>query len=227
MAGSAGAVIQTATFSGVMTQGQDLTGEWLAAGTSLTGKAASVTFTFETDNSMSDGCAECVAYVTGGDLFDTPNPITSVLLDIEGHTLDLTHSYYGMFTEIAESGVAPGNPSLGAFSVQNRSTGNAYGGFYRRIDLSASTATPILVASLTTPLAIQAAPFAQASFQMSDTVAGQPLVSGYSQMVYGSFAITDIVIGNPVPEPATWALLIGGFGLAGTALRRRRIPALC
>ena len=27
---------------------------------------------------------------------------------------------------------------------------------------------------------------------------------------------------NPVPEPATWALMIGGFALAGSALRRRR-----
>lgn len=26
----------------------------------------------------------------------------------------------------------------------------------------------------------------------------------------------------PVPEPATWALMIGGFGMAGTMLRRRR-----
>ena len=25
-----------------------------------------------------------------------------------------------------------------------------------------------------------------------------------------------------IPEPTTWALMIGGFGLAGAALRRRR-----
>ena len=27
---------------------------------------------------------------------------------------------------------------------------------------------------------------------------------------------------GPIPEPSTWALMIGGFGLAGAALRRRR-----
>jgi hypothetical protein len=27
---------------------------------------------------------------------------------------------------------------------------------------------------------------------------------------------------SPTPEPAAWALMVGGFGLAGTAMRRRR-----
>ena len=30
---------------------------------------------------------------------------------------------------------------------------------------------------------------------------------------------------NPIPEPATWDLMIGGFVLTGAALRRRRTLA--
>jgi hypothetical protein len=29
---------------------------------------------------------------------------------------------------------------------------------------------------------------------------------------------------NPVPEPATWALMLGGFGVLGMAVRRQRKP---
>lgn len=64
--------------------------------------------------------------------------------------------------------------------------------------------------------------------------AGPTLFSGTDKapiFAPGTFALTGIVSGNStltisevaagVPEPTTWALMIGGFGLTGLALRRR------
>jgi hypothetical protein len=45
----------------------------------------------------------------------------------------------------------------------------------------------------------------------------------------GQFDITSITVGPAVPEPATWAVMIVGFGAVGYVLRRReslaRAPA--
>jgi hypothetical protein len=43
--------------------------------------------------------------------------------------------------------------------------------------------------------------------------------------VMGTLVVSGIGVTEPaaVPEPASWALMIGGFGLAGAALRRRSI----
>jgi len=47
-----------------------------------------------------------------------------------------------------------------------------------------------------------------------------------ASVVFGSsgdsFEFDNIAIVSVVPEPATWAMMITGFGLAGAALRRRR-----
>lgn len=37
-----------------------------------------------------------------------------------------------------------------------------------------------------------------------------------------SFALDNLTIGNAVPEPATWAMMILGLGMVGAAARRRR-----
>lgn len=40
-----------------------------------------------------------------------------------------------------------------------------------------------------------------------------------------TFSVDLLGGAGAVPEPATWALMIGGFGLAGAAMRRRRAMA--
>jgi hypothetical protein len=50
------------------------------------------------------------------------------------------------------------------------------------------------------------------------------------RILYSSYVGTatyrpDLSDAGAVPEPSTWALMIGGFGLAGAALRRRRALA--
>ena len=74
-----------------------------------------------------------------------------------------------------------------------------------------------------------------------------PLINGFGDVLYtgsptapvfktGSFQLTAFIPGVPgsgtltisaVPEPASWAMLIAGFGLTGAAMRRRKsaLPA--
>ncbi len=64
---------------------------------------------------------------------------------------------------------------------------------------------------------------------MSQYVAAAPgwATRGPVQTLYAdNGANQGFVIGSPAPEPASWALMIGGFGLAGAALRRRASRAL-
>ena len=44
----------------------------------------------------------------------------------------------------------------------------------------------------------------------------------YGAVVDAQFKLISEPISSAVPEPATWAMMIMGFGLAGTAIRRRR-----
>lgn len=46
--------------------------------------------------------------------------------------------------------------------------------------------------------------------------------AGTQEAVGDGFLSRNVALGAPVPEPASWALMIGGFGFAGAALRRRR-----
>lgn len=74
------------------------------------------------------------------------------------------------------------------------------------------------------------APFANlhANSALNGTVVAKELQAS-SGVKLAAFDGTDIGLAAPAPEPATWAMMITGFGLVGAALRRRerRIAHSC
>jgi hypothetical protein len=56
-------------------------------------------------------------------------------------------------------------------------------------------------------------------------LAGTYTLTRYGTGEIGTLVISD-VSGGAVPEPASWALMLGGFGLVGGAMRRRQRMAV-
>jgi hypothetical protein len=77
--------------------------------------------------------------------------------------------------------------------------------------------------------------FGPSTLRSSDLISELPSLDGFTHMfsyiVQNSSADYAVIVDGrnvemalaPVPEPATWAMLICGFGLAGAAARQRRI----
>lgn len=50
-----------------------------------------------------------------------------------------------------------------------------------------------------------------------------PQGNGVGLGFYGAATADNFAVGGAVPEPATWAMMIGGFALTGGMLRRRKV----
>ena len=70
----------------------------------------------------------------------------------------------------------------------------------------------------------QSAPGTNGRFTVRGSTAGETFVSMTLASSRNSFEIDNLATGV-IPEPATWAMLITGFGLVGAAMRRQRTGA--
>ena len=126
--------------------------------------------------------------------------------------------YIGAFSAYAANG--DGRNPIGLVNGTSGTSGFAQGGSDLQIDLTAAG----LVSSITsgTPF-----PYNPAAVEFGAQLSGEHPAKVLARFANGNAAIIASgvdQISNPgaIPEPGTWALMIGGFGMAGAMLRRRR-----
>jgi hypothetical protein len=215
---SAQAALVDLTWSGTAT-GNDGLGLF-GAPAFLTGVAYTATYRFDTTVGFSQNNTDGVDQVVGGSFFDPdqPIPLISASITINGVTVDANGDYYSLYFRQSGEGSSqltnlaqrenPGNPQPYGGELFQRvfRLGNFYG---RPLD--------------------QAGVF---DFDASDNPGGHFNFFNVDAMGNLSGPNTDLSIipdhlvialapSVAVPEPATWAIMICGFGLAGAALRRR------
>jgi hypothetical protein len=100
--------------------------------------------------------------------------------------------------------IESGSAFFPGFRLPNLGSGTNVPAFSRRVEVRRDTG------------------FSRYFFEFTPVQAGSMVVQfqGFGSVGYGP--LLDNVVVTQVPEPATWAMLIAGFGLVGTAMRRRR-----
>jgi len=145
------------------------------------------------------------------DSFTLTETTTITGFDFVGATVD-----YG-FSSAADFAVT-GTAALTAGAVI---PGDGFGGSYDVRSYSASVA-PITLAAGTYWFSLQNAVTAGGNALYWDVNYGpsSAFQSGVGEVGSESFTLYS---NGAVPEPASWALMLGGFGLVGSAMRRRKV----
>jgi len=169
-----------------------------AYGQNIIGDPFTATFTYNT------GAGTTTLY--GGPEYVNYQALTAGhgTFTIGGHTYTVRNGYQG--DQFQSSYLR----STGEVEMEMCSVGSCFGGDYFEV----GTTSPIS-ANLDGPLSLGA----------GDIVGGigDVVLSGPNKGdLFGNFSVNSLNIAGVIPEPATWALMLVGFGGLGAALRSRR-----
>jgi len=217
----AAAAPTTVTVTGTVMNGYDPVGTFGTAGADLAGKAFSAIFTVESkpDSTLTSTATSAYLYGRGA-----ASPVSAALTIGSG-----TYNFAGSFSGTARASDAAGKGGTDMI-------------YYMAEDTDLSLLPPdntlfyVFFDSLSNLLS-------RPDYTAFDTVRPGPADAGQGQArianydpatgKFGQSTIANLSIdtiradvASPVPEPATWAMMVAGFAMAGVALRRRRVDAL-
>lgn len=165
---------------------------------SATTANAATTYSFEALSSFGRGPNDTTTY-TGGFEFTVANPITIntviPLVDLTSCTVFASFGNPVCTDQQFLFNQSPGKLTI-SHSMSNPDDGNDAGGNYYYFDVAAATTNGVWDTVF-----------------FGTTQQGRLTVTGAADPIEG------------VPEPASWATMIAGFGLVGATMRRRRSAA--
>jgi PEP-CTERM motif len=225
MAGSATAAEYLITYTGTVRNSVDLTGVFGGSGNSLNGLSFTAVFTLTDPNPggqiLTDGMT--FRQSSGGtSLGNTPSPL-SAFLNINGVTQQIDGTYSGLAGQRHNYFGQQYAVQHDALSGTNNITGDF---FYRQLRLSVVSLTDFTHGiNLTAPLSYSFNPnpndfgFGRFDFAQSHDNRQSFVYAASGELLATSVTIAALGTGA-VPEPASWMLMIAGFGLVGGAMRR-------
>ncbi|MBS3961483.1 MAG: PEPxxWA-CTERM sorting domain-containing protein [Sandarakinorhabdus sp.] len=175
--------------------------------------------------------ANVKTYVTGNIVLfngdwqdDIANPETAALFNnalayvLGGSGKGYIGEYRGAFAAYSANG--DGNNPIGLVQGTSGPSGFQQGGSSGQIDLTAAGVISPITADTTFP-------YNPAAVEFGAELSGENPAKVLARFENGNAAIIASSVGeisNPgvIPEPATWAMMILGFGMVGFASRRRR-----
>ena len=221
-ASAASATIVTATYSGkVVGAGNsqlqldgafDYTGEF--GGSAIDGSDFTAVFKFDTDLALFDPGSP--SQLIGGSDFGLVDPIISAILTING----VDQAFSGVTTTVAA--VIGNGLDTTSFHLISQFANGLDGSAMNRV-LLGQFFNPDL------PLDLRAAVSkGRVVIDPSGEAVGLFLINAQdadantTHLAYGYLAADRLTVSTSVPEPATWALMLAGFGGLGAVARRSR-----
>lgn len=207
LSSAASAAIVVTTYNGTIVSGQDSAGLAGAADTNLAGLSYTAVFAIDTSVNPVGGPAYTGLTPFPWELVradSSSTPLISAVFTVNGTPLSLPghESFYAVTAETVELQYGVENPGADSYYFNLRFSPDIPGHF-------------------------------ATAFSASGNPSSYAFVDFYSDRgdleltTYMSIAsVSSRVVGGAVPEPATWALMILGFGSAGAMLRRRRVACV-
>jgi hypothetical protein len=202
--GVANAAVLMATYTGTIRDGYDTTGEFGVVNRYLTGLPFVATYRYDTDLGMRSYVPGFADQLVGVFPYPFGNPSIDSTLTIDGVTQQIPASTTAIFL-VQTFDLFHDISSLDPLDAANYQA--------MRLFVARDTTTPWLEETYPAELLNGGGEFTIRQYD--------PVNSRFTRSAFGQFTVATLSI-QGVPEPQTWAMMIMGFSLAGSALRSRR-----